>query len=519
MKKSLVAVSVIVALGAVWTSASWYTGKKLEEHLDKLVTKANAELEKAFPESGIELQAKDFKRGVFSSDVRLVLDIKKGVENASIPPNEEIVLKSTIDHGPFPLSNLKKFSLLPQMASIHSELEPNEALKKLFDFTQGKSLLNLNASIGYNRSLSADIDVFPISHTETKKNGEKYVFSFSGAKIAADTNHDLSAFSFNINSDKLSFSSQTRNEAIILKGIHFTGDNKKGNFDIYVGDQSYNIGEISVHGIEKESQDTAFNGVSLKGFKITSNLSDDKDNLNIKVGYSIDGLKIKDMELGSGQFVLGMEKLDGQSVRQFTQAYNDTIADALANDDLTADTTSYAIFNNLHLLFNKNPQFSLSPFNWKNSKGESSVDFRVALQNIPQEKNALFLMGPEEMIRNLIQELSLNVNIPKAMLIESLTQAEILEGEDKAAAETSAEQKVQKLTQNGLKLKLITDENGVIGLNLHYAKDKVKLNNKESSLHQFLLDNNLGGSYDGAPDADDEQNQHNEDQSELPVAE
>lgn len=27
MKKSLVAVSVIVVLGAAWTGASWYTGK------------------------------------------------------------------------------------------------------------------------------------------------------------------------------------------------------------------------------------------------------------------------------------------------------------------------------------------------------------------------------------------------------------------------------------------------------------------------------------------------------------
>ncbi|MDE9500158.1 YdgA family protein, partial [Xenorhabdus bovienii] len=36
MKKSLVAVSVIVALGAIWTGASWYTGKKLEEHLNHI---------------------------------------------------------------------------------------------------------------------------------------------------------------------------------------------------------------------------------------------------------------------------------------------------------------------------------------------------------------------------------------------------------------------------------------------------------------------------------------------------
>jgi hypothetical protein len=30
MKKSVVAVGVIVALGVVWTGASWFTGKQLE---------------------------------------------------------------------------------------------------------------------------------------------------------------------------------------------------------------------------------------------------------------------------------------------------------------------------------------------------------------------------------------------------------------------------------------------------------------------------------------------------------
>ncbi|SUC40636.1 Bacterial protein of uncharacterised function (DUF945) [Proteus mirabilis] len=33
MKKSLVAVGVIVALGVVWTGASWYMGSKIEKPL------------------------------------------------------------------------------------------------------------------------------------------------------------------------------------------------------------------------------------------------------------------------------------------------------------------------------------------------------------------------------------------------------------------------------------------------------------------------------------------------------
>ncbi|CAM3872256.1 YdgA family protein [Xenorhabdus thuongxuanensis] len=491
MKKSLVAVSIVVALGAVWTGASWYTGKKLEDRLDSFVKKANTELEKSFPESGIEWQAKDFKRGIFSSDVRFILHIKNGVKNADIPPNEEIILKSTIDHGPFPMNNLKAFNLIPQMASIHAELEKNDALKTLFNITNGKSLFSLDAKVSYSRSLSANIELIPINHTETKE-GDQRVLSFSGAKINASANHDLSEFSFTVKSDELSFSDPIKKEKIAFKSIDFKSDNKKGKFDIYTGDQSYSIGEFSMNGIPNEPN------IALKGMKVTSNLGEDKDNLNIKIVYSIDGVKIKDIEFGSGKLALGMEKLDGQSVRKFTQAYNDAAEAALTTDKVSYDTTSLAILSNLHLLLNNNPQFSISPFSWKNSKGESSVDFKLSLQNIPEDKSALQLMEPEEMVRTLIQELSLHINLPKAMLIESIAQSTMLDGKDKAVAEAQAEQQVQMITQQGVKYKILTDKDGVIGLNFHYANDKVNLNDKESNLHQFLLDNGLAGTYDDA---------------------
>ncbi|MFP1462973.1 DUF945 family protein [Escherichia coli] len=37
MNKSLAAVGVIVALGVVWTGGAWYTGKKIETHLEEMV--------------------------------------------------------------------------------------------------------------------------------------------------------------------------------------------------------------------------------------------------------------------------------------------------------------------------------------------------------------------------------------------------------------------------------------------------------------------------------------------------
>mgnify|MGYP000917768551 CR=1 FL=1 len=51
MNKSLVAVGVIVALGVVWTGGAWYTGKKIETHLEEMVAQANAQLKLTAPRS------------------------------------------------------------------------------------------------------------------------------------------------------------------------------------------------------------------------------------------------------------------------------------------------------------------------------------------------------------------------------------------------------------------------------------------------------------------------------------
>lgn len=44
MKKSLVAVGVIVALGVVWTGASWYMGSKIESRLQEETKRTNVQL-------------------------------------------------------------------------------------------------------------------------------------------------------------------------------------------------------------------------------------------------------------------------------------------------------------------------------------------------------------------------------------------------------------------------------------------------------------------------------------------
>ncbi|CDK64945.1 Putative GTP-binding protein YdgA [Morganella morganii IS15] len=87
MKKSLVAVGVIVALGAAWGVASWQTGKKIEANLDEYIAKANKAIKDNYPDAPVTLTAKDFSRGIFSSDVKLII---KETKKAVIPPAKNL---------------------------------------------------------------------------------------------------------------------------------------------------------------------------------------------------------------------------------------------------------------------------------------------------------------------------------------------------------------------------------------------------------------------------------------------
>ncbi|MCW7762791.1 YdgA family protein [Photorhabdus luminescens] len=489
MKKSLVAVGIIVALGAAWTGASWYTGKQIEKRIDQSISRANAEMKKAFPETSLMLQSKDFHRGVFSSDVRIVLTTKDGVKNAKIKPGEEISIKSVIDHGPFPLAQVKKLTLIPSLASVHSELENNETLKPLFAITKGKSLFTSDSRVSYSGSVISDVDLIPV---DFEQNGAK--FNFSGAKLTSDLSRDLKEISLAIKSDQLAINKN--NENFLVKGIDLNLSNKKGKFDIYIGDQSIKIQEVSLKGIGNED-------MILSGVKIDSNIGEDETNLKGKITYSLDGLKLKNIDFGSGQFVITADRLDGEAVRKFTQAYNDATAKSLSSD--AADTAIIdAVASNLPVLLKNNPQFGIEPLTWKNAKGESTINYQVSLKNLPKDKSSLYSMKTEEAIRALIQNMSLNVTLPRPMMIEFSTQSMIVNGMDKAKAEQNAEQQIKQFEQLGQLFKITTVDKDAISIKFNYADGNVEMNGKKMSLHQFMSEYGLSDPSDDseAPESD-----------------
>ena len=112
MNKSLVAVRVIVSLVVACTGGAWYTGKKIETHLEDMVAQANAQLKLTAPESNLEVSYQNYHRGVFSSQLQLLVKPIAGKENPWIKSGQIVIFNESVEKGNFPLEELKKLKLI-----------------------------------------------------------------------------------------------------------------------------------------------------------------------------------------------------------------------------------------------------------------------------------------------------------------------------------------------------------------------------------------------------------------------
>ncbi|MCB5308378.1 YdgA family protein [Yersinia massiliensis] len=488
MKKSLVAVSVIVVLGAAWTGASWYTGKLIEQRMGELVNNANDQIRTLLPKAGVKLAYTDYQRGLFTSQVRYVLQADSSVAGEkALKDGDEVAFIETIDHGPFPLAQLKKFNLIPSMASVHTELANTPALKKLFEVTKGQSPFTADSRISYSGDTSSAITFIPIDYKQNTTS-----VKFSGAKIDADVSRDLRNVKMSGDSENIVFATKNQWDQIeqfTLQGLVLKSDSQMGKFDLSIGDQQLGIKQMS---FSLDGKETA----TLVGFNLNTQLGETDKDLNGKLTYTLDALKIQGSDFGSGKLAFAFDRLDGQSLKQFTAAYNQQALKAVqAGENLDAEAyqqeMTEMLIAKLPALLKGSPTFSIAPLSWKNSKGESTFTLNVDLTDPSTAKT-----NGEPLLTQAVKKVDATLTIPMPMATELTTQAAQLQGYSPEEAQKLAQQQVQGIAAMGQMFKLTTTKDNVISSSIHFADDKVDLNGQKMSVQEFV---GLFGMFGGAP--------------------
>lgn len=483
MKKSVVAVSVIVALGVVWTGAAWFTGKQLETRMAEMVAQANSEMKRTAPEAGLELSYQNYQRGVFRSHLQFVVKSVAGSQEGWLKPGQSVVLNEVVDHGPFPLAQLKKFNLIPSMASVNTTLVNTEASKPLFDLAKGESPFEANTRITYGGDTRSDIDLKALNY----ENGDEKV-AFSGGNFQLDADKEGNVFKLTGEAQSglvNAVNEYNQKVQLTFNNLKADGNSRLTSFDERIGDQKISLDKVAIAIEGKEM--AVLEGMDLDG---KSDIAKDGKTINSQLDYSLKSLKVQSQDLGSGKLSLKIGNIDGQAWHQFSQQYRAQSQALLADKTLMENPELYqqkameAFFGNLPVLLKGEPVITVAPLSWKNSKGESTFNLSLFLKDPAATTEAPQTLA-QQLDRN-VKSLDGKLAVPVDMATELMTQIAKLEGYKEDDAEKLASQQVKGLAAMGQMFRITTLEDNVIGTSLQYANGQVTLNGQKMPLEEFV---------------------------------
>ncbi|MFW0767744.1 YdgA family protein [Trabulsiella odontotermitis] len=483
MKKSLIAAGIIVALGVVWTGGAWYTGKQLETHMTEMLAQANAQIKRTSSAAGLELVHQNYQRGLFSSQLDLVIKPVDGATQSWLKPGQTIVMKESIDHGPFPLAALKSFNLMPMMASVKTVLVNNAVTKPLFDLANGQSFVESDTRISYNGDTRSLITLKPL-----KREAGQEKLSLSGGEFTFDADRDGTAFS--LSGSVPSALIETVNEngmrvKLTLDNLTTDGASKRASFDEYVGNQKIALDKlaISMEGVDLGQLE----GLTVEG---RADLAADGKTVNSQIDYTLNSLKLKKQDMGSGKLTLKVGNIDGAIWHEFNQTYNAQAQKVLQEADLANDPEAYqqqaaeALLSALPILLKAEPVITVAPLSWKNSKGEATFNLSLFLKD--PAKNTQPPQALADQVDMFVKNLDTKLVIPMDMATEFMTQSASLEGYKPDDAAKLAQQQVKGLSAMGQMFHLTTEENNSITSSLQYTSGQVTLNGQKMSLEEFV---------------------------------
>ncbi|MDT8851315.1 YdgA family protein [Pantoea dispersa] len=490
MKKTKVAVGVIVALGVIWTGAAWFTGKQLESHMDEMLQNANSQINAYAPNSRLTLSYQDYQRGVFSSKTKLVIQASSQTEdNPLLKPGQSIVLNETIDHGPFPFAQLKRGNLIPSMASVHTELENTDAVKKLFELTQGKSLVNADTRVGYSGATDTALHLLPVDYSNAQT-GDRLTTNGGTLNVSADSKGDKVSLQGDFPSIAVTSKNQLQQPVLFtLNGLKLGGDTHLSPEGVRVGDQTITLDKLdaSINGQE---------GLTLEKLDGKSSFDNKDGKIGGQIDYQVDNISLQKQPFGEAKLAMKFAQFDAQAVKTFSDQYNAQMQDLLNQPGVVDDPIRYQasvqtiLRNNLPTLLKGSPTVSVAPLSWKNDKGESTFNLNVGFNDPATVTGEPQSLGAavDRVLKTLDGKLSINM----PMATEVMRHVGLAEGYQGDDAQKLADQQVKGLAAMGQMFRLTQQQDDNITTSLQYANGQVTMNGDKMTLEQFLSRYMLG---------------------------
>lgn len=456
MKKSTLAASVIVALGAVWLGGAWYTGKVAEEEYVHQFELLNQNIQQSFSAKGLSVEFSHvaIERGLLSSKTRYDIVVKDPNKPESV---FTLPFEGTLYHGPLPVNQLSQFNFTPTMFASVDKLTKNDKTTKWFAAAKGESPLSVSTSMNYQRQGKAKINFAPF---ETSV--EKGVWQVGDVNLSVDFSQK------GIQQAHLALSNIAYQEANARLRLKFNNINAMAEYQpikewdlLFTGQQWISGGEMYIE--EEDTQDKT-NHLAIKNWKIDLNTVRKEAFLDLAMNLKLDGTQLNQIHFGDLNLNTAFNHLDGETLNQVLHAKFAQIEDAPLTDAEIALIRKF---------FDGQPHFILRP-TLSNSAGKLTTDIDVAVAT--SDLSSTLSTGK---IFKLFRHFIFKIDANKAALIETLTAAEQLSSKlDKEEAARIAEMKISDGLKTPVQRGILVDDGKQVKLDLVLENGELKLNGK-----------------------------------------
>lgn len=479
MKKSAI-VGVVVALGVVWTGTAWYTGQKAEAFVKQSIEQANIELKKAGEKWGVTpvVELMSFERGVFSSSERYRIKFTEAPVDGQPVTEHELVFVEHLDHGPFPLSNLKSGAFAPAMVASRFQLEETPLVKEWFAAAKGAVPLSGAYSVSYAKNITGNFDMAPVEFAKDANS-----LKFSGMKgdvtYATGSKHGTVA----LKADSLALAGQSEGSDIVsmaLTGLTLTSDLTPASNDMYVGSQKVGLKNWTITSKEKPP-------VQLKDTVIAVDVTEANSLMGAKMAMDFGMINVQDKDMAGLKLVIDAQKLDSKAFKALNDVYEAASRRMMQSKgeqqspEFTAEEKQ-VIKTNVELLLAGNPTLSVSPLEVRTANGTSMFNLDLDMAK-PASLDGEFADTLMQAIRKLNAKLVLSKgNLSDLMAIEPQVR-----GVPAEQALQTAKGQAEMVGTMATAMGMAKVENNNIVTYLNYADGQVDFNGKKMPVQQFLM--------------------------------
>ena len=474
MKKSTVALGIIVALGVIGVGGAWFTGEKAQTEYLRQIELANQKFQSLGLSDSVNLvyKNKQFARSFFTSQVEdeVVISLPKEGQVFTIP------FSTKLYHGPFPLNQLEKLNFVPTMFSVQGVIGKNETTQPLFDLLKSDKPVQYQATTSYSLSTKGKVELAGGELTDPESPGTKV--TWSNINMGFDVDKDFAGkYDMTLNEVSATVLPEVMEEqdgedmpksiTMKMKGMKVEGSYNPTKWAyIYTGKSTSLVDSFEMATLYHAGKEST---VVQKGFKAKSDISLDGDFVSAKSENTVDSIAIDGKDFGKLTYNVELNHIEANAINALIEALFtvfESISDEenSSNEEMVSEILSSWAENHGMAIFNNQPQIKLNPMSISNSQGKVSLDLNVALAKDPK----FDLMAGS--LYKQFTDFALNIHVDKEMVEKNLAQ--FVPEEERALIKAQIEEQAkQAAAQN-----IVVNNDKNVTLNLVLEKGELKLN-------------------------------------------